>query len=398
MENGKNLALVRPIGSSRSPDSAMEFPLDAFPGAYQEIIQEIAEAHQTGVEIPAAALLAGSGACIGRTLGISIKPGWVEHPNLYMVVIAPTGFGKSPAVRAVFRHISDFERERQACGCCACKITLYDGVEYDLPQWTDVMVDDVTLQALSDTLFDNPRGVMWHRDEISGIFYELRRNHVWKSRILGAYNSEQWKVDRVSNKRSMRIPYATLSIFGTIQPEVVGKTFDESDFESGFLSRFLFVHSEDSAPKPWTDRMVSNECFSFLQKHFRCLLVFDFQADGKPTVISFNEEARDLYIRWYEEMTRLQWVNENMKVAVRKLQGQCLRLILIMHILQCVLGEVEDSLKISPDSVARVIRLMEYFKLVARMQNRASARGQKRATLSQKIAPVLDACQGPPGF
>lgn len=81
------------------------FSIDVFPERCQMAILEIQRAHATPVEIPGVALLAEASACIGRTRGICIKEGWVEHANLWLAIVGKSGLGKSPVVRAIQRPI-----------------------------------------------------------------------------------------------------------------------------------------------------------------------------------------------------------------------------------------------------------------------------------------------------
>ena len=87
------------------------FPVDAFPLPCQQVIQEIAAAYAVPVEVPIAALLSASGACIGRTRGIVIKSGWREFANLWIADVGVSGLGKSPATMELFHPIWQHETD-----------------------------------------------------------------------------------------------------------------------------------------------------------------------------------------------------------------------------------------------------------------------------------------------
>ncbi|MFC1508622.1 DUF3987 domain-containing protein [Candidatus Omnitrophota bacterium] len=347
-----------------------KFPLEFFPDKYRRAIEEISESIGTSVEIPAAALITLIGACIGRTRGIRIKKGWIEHPNLYMAVIGNSGIGKSPSCRAIYKHVEKIENE------------WFDDSKELLDEskenvcFNQLIVDDATTEALSDVLEANPRGILWNRDELAGLLMDLDKYSgkagSSMSRLMSAYDSGPWKINRKDKEKNKNISHATLSIFGTIQPRSLTEVFKTRDIEVGFLPRFLFLKVIHGKPILWTDKEISVETEDTLAKLIRTTINYDFLDELKPQIIDIAPMAKDVFIAWHDRTLLESWQdieNDFQQSIIKKLHAQCLRLALIAHCIEAA-AQGESELKpISNRTMDKAIQLANYFK------------GQKQKTL-----------------
>lgn len=85
------------------------FPLDVFPAWMRDHIVEVADELNVAPDLPG---LLGLGAVATLTHGrvkVHVAGQWVEHVNLYLLIGAPSGSGKSPALKAMFRPVYAFE-------------------------------------------------------------------------------------------------------------------------------------------------------------------------------------------------------------------------------------------------------------------------------------------------
>lgn len=360
------------------------FPLEVFPGSCQRAITEIQRAHGVPVEIPGCAFLGMAGGCIGRTRGVRIKQGWLEYANLWFAIVAPSGYGKSPAVREIQRPIfklekewfSDYqeaqrqyilELERRRLTPKDERATLPPPP--DPPEWRQLIVDDTTTEALTDALAGNPRGIAWTRDELAGLLQDLdkyaRKEGGTKARMMSAYDSGHWKVNRREASKRAFIPHATLSIFGTIQPKALPSIFSDLDAATGFLPRFIFVSPTRETPPLWTDETVSGKTRDYLTITFEKLLTLDFDEEGEPIIIGVSREAKDLYENWFNEQVLEPWKDFEASVyeaVLAKLRGQCLRIALILHCHEAVDSGGPDVFPMSLDTMEKAITLANFFK------------------------------------
>lgn len=354
------------------------FPLEAFPQKYQGVIEENARAFVVPVEVPAMALLTLAGACIGRSRAIQIKRGWLEHSNLYVGVVARSGLGKSPATRHIFKQVFALEKKWHAeYQKKALEFTTdsnhkkkkKDGdPARELPKWRQLIVDDATPEALTDALYFNPRGILWNRDELSGLILDLDKyagkEGSTKTRLMSAYDSGLWKLNRVNPARCGFIPHATLSLFGTIQPEAMAMIFSKRDFATGFLPRFFFVRAEREAPAFWTDETVSEETDKALEELVEKLLEHELLED-MPQIIKPSPSARMRYVDWFNQQSMEAWAGIDATLydaVLAKLRGQCLRICLILHCMEAVARGTTELAPIAEGTMLNAILLANCLK------------------------------------
>jgi len=163
--NGKN------NGKKKQPpkiESLPDFPLNVLPMIYKNAVIEIAGSICAPVEIVAMTLISLVGAAIGRTLGLKIKKGWTEYPNLYVGIIGPSGIGKSPAGRAIYKHVE--HKESKWFKKFQEELDQNPEFPHKLKQLT---IDDATTESLTWALDANPRGILWSCDELAYLFKNL---------------------------------------------------------------------------------------------------------------------------------------------------------------------------------------------------------------------------------
>ena len=361
------------------------FPLDVFPTIYQQALREFQEAYAVPMEIPACALLSVAGTCIGRTRGVLIKSGWIEHGNLWLVIVGKSGIGKSPCVRAIFRPIFEVEKRWYADYQEAYKQYQYELDQRQAcpkreraalppppapPVWNQLFVDDATTEALTDALAANPRGILWNRDELSGLILDLDKyagkDGGTKSRMMSAYDSGLWKVNRKDNSKKALIPNATLSIFGTIQPKALPTIFSNLDAATGFLPRFIFVAAVQETPPFWTDKTVSEGAAQDLSRLVEGLLQFELDEEGTSQIIGVNREAQAIYHDWYNDKVMAPWRNTEAEIyeaVLAKLRGQALRICLILHYMDSVANHKSELAPVSADTMRKALRLADFFEM-----------------------------------
>jgi len=319
------------------------FPLNAFPAISRDIIVDTANAYGVPVEVPAIGLLVLAGACIGRTRAIRIKHGWIEFPNLYAALVGISGTGKSPATGSIFRPVHAKEAEWYQEYAEADE-------EDDNTARRQLIADDSTIEALSEALADNPRGIMWYRDELAGLLLNLDRyggkSGATKTRLMSSYDSGPWKVTRITKKRNIYIPHATLTIFGTVTPRALPTILSDFDAATGFLPRFLFVRLSNNRPPSWTEKTVTPRVAAIWDWTVEGLLDCDFDSKDRSIIVDVTPDAKKAYTRWYDQLKDNPWTEFEPQFyypVVAKLRGQCLRIALILH---CVsnIGTKESEL------------------------------------------------------
>jgi len=198
-------------------------------------------------DLMAMAYLAGTAGLMRHGSGLICNPlsDFIVPANLYVGVVGPTGFKKTPleknlidaphaAVRGLINqaHHAEMEKWNEKGGT--------------KPQKPFLAVKDVTGEALEDVLCKQERrrlGLLLKRDELAGLFLGMNQHKGGKGNdeqaLLEYYDGSGISTIRLS--RANRICDRTLlSIYGATQPAVLEQLQQGTD-DNGKWARFMFV-------------------------------------------------------------------------------------------------------------------------------------------------------------
>ncbi len=258
----------RPPGMPATSDSG-RFPLEIFPTAVADYIQQIAQATHTAMDYAAFGLLTIVASLIGATYDIQIVPKWTEPAILYTVLVGAPGIGKSPVLKHLMQPLydreADYDRDYRADREeWETKKTAWEALKpterkYEpkpsAPTRQQSYLSDFTIETIRKTLPANPRGVLVFRDELQGWMKSMGQYKAGGSADRQSY-LELWtgtalKVNRVGGGREGEnqdvtfIRHPRLSILGGIQPKVLQKVVQGPDAnDDGFWDRFLIIHPD----------------------------------------------------------------------------------------------------------------------------------------------------------
>lgn len=362
-------------------------PLEAFPGPVRALVAEAAEAYVVPPQIPAAALLALVSCLVGRSRAVEAKRGWREHGNIWLVLVAPSGLGKTPVTNAFFRPVEEMEYRRFKEWKEAFDAYTRDMMDFNKtkreergyvpkpPRRTQYYLDDSTVEALADALEQNPRGVMWRVDELSGLlasfdkYSSSGKEGGTRARLLSAHDCQSWKSNRRDAGRNLHIPAACVSIFGGLQPGMLGRCFDGADKDSGFLPRFMFIRAEQERPALWSEATLSPASEILLRRLVEGLaaLPMNKTEEGRevPFVSPLSFEAKALFVRWHDTQAVEGWsaLADGMAGSLlQKLKGHSLRLCLLLHCLDAALDGGDALEPIPEDTMRRALLLADWVK------------------------------------
>lgn len=183
-----------------------EPPLACFPPEIQHMLKEAALAFKyIPLEVPIVSFLAFLSTCVGRACVVEVKPGWEEAGNLYLVIVADSGVGKShclkvmlkPVWAADIKHKEKWQAEMvQYNETMEARRRNKEQAELDSPPpqpiRTQYIVEDSTPEAIGFILSENPRGLLWCCDELATVVDNLDRysggKGGTKSRLLSTYD------------------------------------------------------------------------------------------------------------------------------------------------------------------------------------------------------------------
>jgi uncharacterized protein DUF3987 len=263
-------------------------------------IMDVSERMQIPPDFAAAGAVVVAGSLIGRKIGIHPKrqDDWLVVPNLWGAVIGRPSLLKSPALTEVMKPLGrliaeayeEYQEEKlsyetDVMVAEAKKAALKDELKKaareaasggdrseldkiarrnqdnevpEEPLLRRYKTEDPTVEKLAEILLENPRGILVHRDELSGWLRNLDKQgrEGDRSFYLESWNGTgSFDVDRIS-RGSLHVPALCLSILGSIQPgplsTYVYQATQGEKGDDGLLQRFQLLVWPDS-PASWTN-------------------------------------------------------------------------------------------------------------------------------------------------
>jgi hypothetical protein len=179
----------------------------------------------------------------------------------------------------------------------------------------------------------NPKGVLNHRDELTGWLGNFKRYSRGDSRgmWIEAHGARPLIVDRKASG-ALRIPRMAISILGGIQPDRLRNVLLGAD-DDGLPSRFLWFWP-DAVPVRRPRTFASSD---FIAGSFSRLSGLNGEIDAntelRPRNLELVSDASDAFQTWREQHFESQRaVSGMLKSAWGKMPGLVLRLLLVLEL------------------------------------------------------------------
>jgi putative DNA primase/helicase len=370
------------------------------PESLRHWLVDIAERAQAPLDYPAAGVIVGLGAVIGRRVGIRPKrhdDGWTVIPNLYGMIVGLPGVLKSPMLHEVLKpsrrleagardgnETARVEHELQEEACKAqrrrlmaqaARVKAGVGREELIAQLRELqteplveqryIVNDATVEKLGEILNQNPCGVLLFRDEIAGFLATMEREGHENDRAfyLEAWNGTGgYTYDRIG-RGTLRIKAACVSILGAITPGPLAaylrETFKGSRDE-GLIQRFqLSVYPDALAGWRNVDRPADAaaeqqafEVFERLAKLSPSSVGFGSEPQGDEIpYLRFDAGGQNCFDGWRADLeSRLRNADEHpvMVAHLAKYRSLMPSLALIFHLSDCVVAGTFGPVNLEP--------------------------------------------------
>lgn len=382
----------------KQPDNENEYesiPVDCFPPVLAQFIEHASRSIGCDPSFIAMPLLSIVGSLIGMTRELFFKNDYRVPPILWTAVIGESGTGKSPGFNAALKPLlrlqtldeqknrellSNYDRDvityEAAHKKWAQQLNKSDTIPPDEPEKPEHppikahCIDDATTEKLADMFKDNPKGILQHKDELSGLFGSFDKYTGAKgsdsAQYLKLYDAGTLQVHRKSQRLPLYVKRAALSLTGGIQPGVFKTTMTKDYQQNGMLARFLFAYPP-ATPLPFpSEEGTPNEVLRQLDELFDRLNELEPYAYEDncftPLRIHLSPEARTAYQDFYEGNSA-EWYfnNSQQRSAWSKFNATALRIALIFHCVEHAQSTTENQ-RISEATMQNAIRLVEWFK------------------------------------
>jgi hypothetical protein len=325
-----------PLGEEMPP--VQTFSMDVLPSSLRGLVEDVSDRMQTPLDYAAAAAIVGLAGCVNRRALIRPKAqdvSWEVVPNLWGAIIGPPGVMKSPVLRAItlpLAHIeelwhaeysersSEYETAKEQAELRHqawredCKrafkankpTPIVPDSTISAPAQRRLVLTDATFEKLHEILCENPAGVLFIRDELTGWLSQLDKQGREGERgfFLQAWNGDAgFTVDRIG-RGSIRVPAVCVSLLGNIQPSrlraYLSVVLEGGPNDDGLFQRFQILIWPDP-PRTWklVDRPPNDGALIAAEKVYSTLA--NLSSDD-PVRIRFGPDAQKLFNQWWTEL------------------------------------------------------------------------------------------------
>lgn len=162
--------------------------------------------------------------------------------------------------------------------------------------------NDSSIEKLVELLEQNPRGLLYFRDELIGLFKRTERtgNEQDRAFLLEAWNGDGSHVDDRIGRGTVRTDNLCVSLLGGIQPDKLAgylhQAISEGD-NDGFVQRLqLLVYPDPVAQWQYTDRWPDTEAKNRAYKVIENIAAMECGEDEQ--YLRFSPEGQAIFIKW----------------------------------------------------------------------------------------------------
>ncbi len=400
------------LGDAFEPGGRPAFPVHVLPGWLERWARAVSDMVQTPVDVAAVLGLAVVSLAVTKRFEVQVKPRWREPLNLYVVVVLPSGYGKSPVFKEAVEPVIAYEeaerariapkvtelRERRAImeerrkvlRSVAAKgqnqaerdnarresIQLSAAIAaLQVPAMPRLIADDATPEALARLLHEQGERMGVFSSE-GGPFEIMKGQYSQKGSnfvlFLKGHSGESCPVDRKGAEEPLLLRKPTLTLGLTVQRQVLTSFAESPDFRGkGLLARFLWVVPESNVGWREVDppSMTPDVCNAY-EMTVRTLLDLPGELDDEsgapvPRVLAFTEEAYAVFVAFKQRLEpRLRPFGDLREVVdwANKLPGAVARLAAQLHIAEhAEAGLANLPREVPARAVVNAIVLADYF-------------------------------------
>ena len=355
-----------------------EMPMSVLPPALVDYVRDQSDLTGCDPGIIGLAALVAAAACITDDIKVFPQqrdPTWTESARLWFAVIGDPSTKKSPAISKAVRHVkridhaltdqtqkemADYQWQFDSWKDAKKADKNNPAPEPKKPPERTILVEDATVEALSEVLKDNPRGVLTLKDELTGWFASMdaykgsaKGASMDRAHWLESYNGGRRKINRIT-RGSVIVPNWSTCIIGGIQPDMM-RRIASSMGNDGLMQRFI-VYCARSA-NLGMDRVPDMRAMERFSALFDQLVSLQAGADNvrmsdgaiacKTRVVQYAHKL----IRALDHSHLVAWLG--------KWEGLYSRLVLLYHVIYCASAGVFPSAEpVSTETADQVEQLL----------------------------------------
>lgn len=363
-----------------------DFPIEIYPEFIQRYIFEVSSTINANIDFLGSGFLWALSLCVGNTVKIEIKKGWVEAATLWIALVGRAGVGKTHTIKSITfplekingreikRYSDQMLKYEQYMSLSAKEKKLVE--EIKKPRKTKFIAEDITIEALSELHEANPNAIGILKDELVGWIKDMNKYREGSDlqKYLSCWSNGVLSSDRKTSGSSY-VEKAFIPIIGGVQPSILTGVYTPENKDNGFIDRILLCYPEIQVErfndKEMSEKLINeyDEFLSYLYDHIKIqLLKFDEFGNISPTILRLSDDAYPEWVRIFNKYTDMQnsdEENEYIKSVLPKMKSYVARFSLLLDILY-MYSDNGSINEISKRSVLNAEKLGDYFILMAK--------------------------------
>jgi hypothetical protein len=372
---------------------------------FAETLIETARAMPTAPEFLFTTLLPAAASRVGTAARIIVKPSakYSQPMVFWTAIVANSGAMKTPAQRIILDPLVALETEAYE----SFRIDLEDyRAERELnkgkksrqetpeepskaPTRKRYLTKDITLETLQHIHGENPRGLLYYRDELAG-------NTKSRNQYRGGHGADeeaeldQWNGSAIlydRSEKSVCLPRSAISRTGGYQWEVLAQLMgDHNDF-NGNYARWLFCAAK--TPLRYL-RLLREDKDTGISEALTYLYAELEKVPQQDYLLSY--EAMQLLETWQHQLVDAQQCEDafGLQLAFPKIEAYTARLALWLHVVNAVLRGERPSQAINGDTMEKAIELAAYYLWQYRLIHTHNSPDSGLAAIALKIQKFVE--------
>ena len=264
------------------------FSFDLLPSSLEDFARDIQHRLQCPADYVGVSLMIGLATIVGNQVMIQPKANdhkWKVVHNLWGLLIGEPSSMKTPAMNESLEIITKMDEKLRDVVCGPGVYT------------HRLVVRDSTLEQVQVIQSKNPSGILLIQDEIAALFKKFNQpSGGYRQYLLEAFNgSSPYSVDRIAKNRSLFIEKSTLSLIGTIQPDVLkSMSICNGTSSDGFIQRLQLAVWPDPQPQEYVDVAPDVDAARKAYELFSGLYTTD------ERTLRFHDDAQPIFEGWFK--------------------------------------------------------------------------------------------------
>ena len=336
-----------------------EFPLNAFPEYFRNLVTSYAKANQCPVPVMMLIMLTIFSAAVGNSVNVQLKEGCSEIALfIWLLVIDATGAGSTNPIDSALRPILNMQA-RGSVG--ALDIDENNGKKQFYAQ-------SPSIESLIEKFSESSHGIVIHSSDIASFIEKMNQQ---KNKIISDYNNlnrlfECKPLFSDSKNGQINCWESGAAIIGGVNPSRNYEVFNESPHGNGLAYNFLLTPI-NSEPQMFTEDSISKE----VEKQWLDILTWAYNI---PTSIdpetrciikkylTVGKDGKDSFKRFHDKIMGAQeLMPDKFKGYIPKLVTYCLKFSGLIHLLNCYPDHNKMQKPIGKVTIMGAKRLTKYY-------------------------------------